>query len=143
MTGFILLPVVLLSSPLVTLQRQALTTTLALVVALPLVMLALSPAIAIAIHIAGVTPMAAHAKLLAERIEQEWRKSTDRPLRIVGGDLDLAYMAVFYMDERPAAYPAMEPENTPWVTPADIARNEIALTCNVYTLGPSIAARSS
>ena len=135
MTGFILLPVVLLSSPLVTLQRQALTTTLALVVALPLIMLALSPAIAIVIHIAGVTPMSAHAKLLAERIEQEWRKSTDRPLRIVGGDLDLAYMTVFYLGERPAAYPATEPENTPWVTPADIARNGIALTCNVYTLG--------
>ena len=131
MSDFILLPVVLLSSPLLILQRRAVVMIAAVAVALPFVMLAAAPAIAVAQHVAGVKQAAANGKLLAARIEQEWRKTTDRPLRIVGGDFDLANVTAFYLPGQPSAFPLMEPETAPWVTPARIAREGIALTCHL------------
>jgi 4-amino-4-deoxy-L-arabinose transferase-like glycosyltransferase len=130
MSGLVLLPVVLLSSPLIVLSRQAVTLIVAFTVALPPIMLALSPAIAYAIHLTNVSPTGANGQLLAQRIEQEWRRTTDRPLRIVGDDYDLANVAAFYLPQQPDALPLMEPETAPWVTPERIAREGIALTCD-------------
>jgi 4-amino-4-deoxy-L-arabinose transferase-like glycosyltransferase len=134
MSSLVLLPVVLLSSPLIVLSRQAVTWIVAIAVALPPLMLALSPAIAYAIHVTNVSPTGANGQLLAERIEQEWRRTTDRPLRIIGGDYDLANVAAFYLPQQPDALPLMEPATAPWVTPERIAREGIALTCD---LGPA------
>ncbi len=131
MPGFVLLPVVLLSSPLIVLRRQAIVPIVAFAVALPLVMLALSPAIAFALHLKGVLPIAAVGELLAQRVEQEWRRTTDAPLRIVGGDFQAAYVTAFYMEERVLAFPVTEPQNAPRVTPALLAREGAALTCHI------------
>lgn len=131
MVGFILLPVVLLSSPLVILGRRAVTLIVAFAVVLPLVMLALSPAIAYALHFGRVSQSAANGQLLAERIEQEWRRTTDRPLRIVGGAYDLANVTAFYMPQQPDALPLTEPATAPWVTPERIAREGIVLICEL------------
>ncbi len=131
MPVLILLPVILLSSPLLTLNRQGVTAVMACAVALPLAMLAASPAIALAIHLAGPDPVNAQAKLFAARVEQEWRRSSDRPLRIVGGEFGLANAAIYYMPEQPSAYPVLEPETTPWVTPADIVRDGAVMACEL------------
>jgi 4-amino-4-deoxy-L-arabinose transferase-like glycosyltransferase len=131
MSSLVLLPLVLLSSPLVVLGRRAVISIVALAVALPPLMLALSPAIAYAIHVTNVSPIGANGKLLAERIEREWRRTTDRPLRIVGGDYDLANVAAFYLPQQPDALPLTEPETAPWITPERIAREGIALTCDL------------
>jgi 4-amino-4-deoxy-L-arabinose transferase-like glycosyltransferase len=133
MPVLILLPAILLSSPLLTLSRQAVTAIAAFAVALPLAMLAAAPAIAVAIHLGGPDPVGAHAKMFAARVEEEWRRSSDRPLRIVGGDFGLANVAIFYMPEQPSAYPVLEPETTPWVTPADIVRDGAAMVCELRT----------
>ena len=85
--------------------RQALVAIVAFAIALPPIMTAAAPAIAIAIHRAGVTPTTAHIRLLADRIAHEWRLTTDRPLRLVGGNADLAYGAAFYLPERPSTFP--------------------------------------
>jgi hypothetical protein len=130
LSGLVLLPLVLLSSPLIVLGQRAVTWIVALAVALPVLMLVLSPAIAFAIHVTNVAPNAANGKLLAERIEQEWQRATDRRLRIVGGDYDLANMAAFYMPQQPDALPLTEPETAPWITPERIAREGIALACD-------------
>jgi 4-amino-4-deoxy-L-arabinose transferase-like glycosyltransferase len=129
MSALMLLPVVLLSSPLIVLSRRAVISIVALAVALPVLMLALSPVIAYAIHVTNVSPTGANGKRLAERIEEEWRRSTDRPLRIVGGDYDLANVAAFYLPQQPDALPLTEPSTAPWITPARIAREGIALNC--------------
>ncbi len=129
MSGFVLLPVVLMSSPLIVLPRKAVTLIVAFAVALPPLMLALSPAIAFAIHLRGVSPSAADGRLLAARIEQVWRQSTDHPLRIVAGPYDLANVAAFYVAEQPAAYPLMEPDTTPWITPEKLFREGAAFVC--------------
>ena len=136
MPALILLPPLLLASPLLTLSRKALVAVAAFAVAVPPVMLAASPVIAIAIFRTGaVVPTSANATLLAARIEEEWRKSTDRPLRIVGGDLDVANVTAFYLPERPSAYPVTEPENSPWVTPERFAKEGAVLVCYLYDNG--------
>jgi 4-amino-4-deoxy-L-arabinose transferase-like glycosyltransferase len=134
MTDFVLLPVVLLSSPLLVISRRALIAIVGLAVALPLVALALSPVIAVAIHLRGVDPVPAHAKLLAAHVEQEWRRNSDRPLRIVGGDFGLANATAFYLPEQPSVYPVLETETAPWVTPARIAREGAVMVCELPDL---------
>jgi 4-amino-4-deoxy-L-arabinose transferase-like glycosyltransferase len=131
MSGFVLLPVVLLSSPAIVVSRRAVVPIVAFAVALPPVMLAAAPAIALAIHVAGVDPPSAHAKLLAGQIEQQWRLTTDRPLRIVGGDFGIANMTAFYLPDLASAFPVLEPETAPWVTPERIAREGAVMMCEL------------
>jgi 4-amino-4-deoxy-L-arabinose transferase-like glycosyltransferase len=129
MPGFVLLPVLVLASPLVVLRRQAIVPMVAFAVALPFVMLALSPAIAFVLHLKGVDPTSAHGRLLAQQIEQEWRRTTDQPLRIVGGAFDVAYVVAFYLPKQTLVFPVNEPQNAPLVTPALIAREGAVLAC--------------
>src|SRR5262249_47783602 len=68
--------------------------------------------------------------LLADRVEQEWRRSSDRPLRLVGGDLDLANTVAFYLKDRPSTFPVSEPQLAPWATDERIARDGIAVVCH-------------
>jgi 4-amino-4-deoxy-L-arabinose transferase-like glycosyltransferase len=127
--GWTLLPVVLLASPLIVISRQAMLASVAFAALLPPLRAAAAPAIAIAAHRAGVPPPAAHGQLLAERLQHEWRQVTDRPLRLVGGELDLAYTAAFYLPDHPVAYPTGMPHLAPWVDPTRIARDGISLVC--------------
>ena len=122
MSDFVLLPVVLLSSPAIALSRRAVVSIVAFAVALPPIMLAAAPAIALAAHLRGVDPPLAHAELLARQVEQLWRRTTDRPLRIVGGDFGIANMTAFYLPGQPSPFPVLEPETAPWVTRTHRAR---------------------
>jgi hypothetical protein len=110
MSGWALLPVVLLGSPRVVVPRHRTVHLVAFACVVPLAMVAAAPFIAGAIHRAGgdVKPSAAHAAQLAEKVELAWREATDRPLRLVGGDADLAYGVGFYLRSRPGAVPAIE-----------------------------------
>jgi 4-amino-4-deoxy-L-arabinose transferase-like glycosyltransferase len=128
--GWTLLPVVLLASPLIAISRQAILGIVAFAVVLPPLMTAAAPAIALAAHRAGgVPPPAAQGRLLAERLMQEWRQVTDRPLRLVGGELDLSYTTAFYLPDRPVALPIGMPQLAPWVDAERIAREGISLLC--------------
>jgi 4-amino-4-deoxy-L-arabinose transferase-like glycosyltransferase len=129
LSAFALFPVVLLSSPLLVVPRQALVAIVAFAIALPPLMTAAAPAIAIAIHRAGVTPTTAHVRLLADRIAHEWRLTTDRPLRLVGGNADLAYGAAFYLPDRPSTFPDFDRRTAPWVDAARVARDGMAVVC--------------
>jgi hypothetical protein len=129
MSAMTLAPVVLLSSPRLTLSRAVAVRILALAVALPLVMTAASPLIAIAIHRRGVPNDATHYRLLAAEIDKAWRETSDRPLRLVGSNTSLVNGVLFYLPSRPSTYDMMEPAQTPWVDEARIAREGIALAC--------------
>jgi hypothetical protein len=120
------------ASPAIALSRRAVVPIVAFAVALPPVMLAAAPAIALAAHLHGVDPPLAHAELLARQVEQLWRRTTDRPLRIVGGDFGIANMTAFYLPEQPSPFPVLEPETAPWVTPELIARDGAAMACHLY-----------
>jgi 4-amino-4-deoxy-L-arabinose transferase-like glycosyltransferase len=125
-----LLPVVLLSSPLVVVTREAAVRIVAIAMALPLLMVLLAPGIAIAIHQMGIVkPAAAHSRLLAQAVEQAWHEATERPLRLVGGEADLAYGVAFYAADKPSAFPDFDRRLAFWITPERIAREGIALVC--------------
>jgi 4-amino-4-deoxy-L-arabinose transferase-like glycosyltransferase len=131
MSAWTLLPVALLSSPRIEVTKRALAQLLAIAIALPLVMTAAAPAIAYAIHKAGVFYSQAHARLLAPEIARVWRETTDRPLLLVGGDSNLAYGAAFYLREKPSVFAALSPKESPWVDDARVAREGIAAICRV------------
>ena len=73
-------------------------------------------------------------RLLAQRVEQEWRRISDQPLRLVGGDLDLANTVAFYLPDRPSTLPVSEPQLAPWASDERIARDGIAIVC--HAIGP-------
>ncbi|HXZ47046.1 MAG TPA: glycosyltransferase family 39 protein, partial [Pseudolabrys sp.] len=90
MPAFSLLPVLLLSSPLVTVRAIDTCRILAAAVALPLVMLIVSPLVMIMAQCAGPPPAAAHGRLLTAEVERLWHQTTPHKLRFVGGEEDLA-----------------------------------------------------
>jgi 4-amino-4-deoxy-L-arabinose transferase-like glycosyltransferase len=98
-----LLPVLLLSPPAVKIRSIDLRRILAVAVALPLVMLIISPAVAIAVQLAGVTAPADHGRLLAAAVEGAWRQATPQPLRFVG--CDVADEVIAYAQDRPRSLP--------------------------------------
>jgi 4-amino-4-deoxy-L-arabinose transferase-like glycosyltransferase len=129
MSAWALLPVVLLSSPRVVLDRRPVVGTMAAAVALPVVMVAAAPFIADSIHRKGVTPAAMHSRLLADRVAHEWRRITDKPLKFVGGDVDLAYGVAFYLPGKAVAFPDFNRTLAPWVDVTRLPRDGIAVVC--------------
>jgi hypothetical protein len=124
-----LLPVVLLSSPLVHVNRSAAVYLLAFAVVLPLAMIAAAPVIALVIHQHGLTNYAGHYRLIAQAVERAWHETSDKPLRIVGGNRPVVDGSNFYFTDPPATFVVTEPMRTPWVDQARIAREGIAIVC--------------
>ena len=103
MPAWTLLPVMLLSTPAVKIHSINVRRILMAAVAVPLLMLIVAPAIAIAIHRAGVAPPAAHGRLLAAEVESTWRQVTSQPLRFVG--CNVANEVIAYARDRPRSLP--------------------------------------
>jgi hypothetical protein len=129
MSAWALLPVVLLSSPLIVLDRQPVLVNITAAIVLPVVMVAVAPLIAATIHRNGGTASAMHSRLLAERVAHEWRRATDKPLRMVGGDADLADGVAFYLPSRPSTFPGFNRQLAPWVDVTRLARAGMAIVC--------------
>lgn len=130
MSAWTLLPVLLLSQPSVQLAAADTRRLLVAAVSVPLIMLIVSPAIAIVTQRAGPQPAASHAQLLAGQIERAWHESTPQPLRFVGGDADLAYGVVTYASERPRALPDMAPPGA-----AELAQSGQVIVCFAEDFG--------
>jgi hypothetical protein len=124
-----LLPIVLLSSPLLTLTHDAVVRMVGIAAGFTIVMVLASPLIALAIYAKGVEPTTAHAKVLTQAVQRAWHEATDRPLRLVGGQANLAFGVAFYSPDRPSAIPDFDRVQAPWATPERIARDGIALVC--------------
>lgn len=129
MSGMTLLPVALLSSPRLTMSRQAAVRLLALAVVFPLLMVAVSPGVATVVHRLGVPDYASHYRLIARAVERAWRAHTRQPLRIVGSYDTIVNGIVFYLDDRPATFDIVAPAQTPAVTEDRIARDGMAIVC--------------
>ena len=128
MSAFTLLPVMLLSSPLVALTRRDAASVLTIAVAFPFVMVALAPAVAFVVHRAGPPPGSAHTSVLAEPVERLWRETTDRPLRIFSGFDEFTDGVTFYMRSHPLAVHVLDGKATPAIQER-IDRDGIALLC--------------
>jgi 4-amino-4-deoxy-L-arabinose transferase-like glycosyltransferase len=124
-----LLPVVLLSSPLLTVIRGAAVRLLALAVGFPLVMAAVSPVVAIVIHREGRPNYQSHYRLIARAVERAWQARTGAPLRIVGSYRAVVDGTAFYFPSRPSTFTMDDPARTPWVDENRIKRDGIAIVC--------------
>jgi len=140
MSAWSLLPVMLLSSPLVTVAQRDAMRVLAFAVALPIVMVAVAPAIAFITHRAGPTADAAHSSLLAEPLEALWRETTDRPLKLLSSVGDFTDGMSFYAPSHPVASRVLEGGLNPPIAQR-IGREGIALVCPEQTREPDGAAR--
>src|SRR5215469_15603240 len=112
--GMTLFPVVLLSSPQVTIPRADARRILALALAAPIVALALSPALAIIIHRRGVPNHATHYRLLAQAVEKVWGETTATPLRLIGSGDNLVDGTLIYFSGAPSTLEITNPAVTPW-----------------------------
>jgi 4-amino-4-deoxy-L-arabinose transferase-like glycosyltransferase len=126
-----LLPVMMLASPLVVARRIAVLRLAAIVAAITLAFVAISPFAALAILKSGVENNAAYAELAAAAAENEWHATTDAPLRLVGGPFALASSAAFYVTDKPSTYADFSSYLSPWASGARIAREGIAIICPV------------
>ena len=59
----------------------------------------------------------------------EWRRVTDKPLRMVAGESDLAYGVAAYLPGRPSAFPDFNRRLGPWVDAARLKRDGVAIVC--------------
>ena len=123
MSAWTLLPVLLLSPPTITLRPIDTERLLGLAVAVPLVMLLASPAIAWLTR-DKARPAEAQARLLAAEVGRDWRLTTPQPLRYVGGEAELAFGVVTWSADRPRALTEMP------APPADELRHAgMAIVC--------------
>ena len=123
-----LLPLVLLSSPLVTISRLASIRLLALALVFPILAVAVSPTIALINHRWGVPDYRSDYRLVARAVEGVWSVHTDQPLRIIGGST-LLNGIIFYFAEQPATFNIDFPSQTPWVDDDRIRNEGIAIVC--------------
>jgi Dolichyl-phosphate-mannose-protein mannosyltransferase len=107
MSAWTLLPVMLLSSPLVTITRKDAAGVLAVALVLPLIMIAAAPAIGFVMHRGG-DAREAHSSLLARPLDRLWRETTDLPLKVFGSMDVLTYGVSFYLPEHPRAVHVLE-----------------------------------
>ncbi len=124
MSAWTLLPVLLLSSPAVTVRDVDLRRILAAAVAIPLVMLIASPVIAIVAQRNGPSSNSAQAALLAGEVERLWHETIPQPLRFVGGAGDLANGVAAYAADRPRVLTDM-----PAPDAAKLAHSGMAIVC--------------
>jgi hypothetical protein len=123
-----LLPIVLLSSPLVAMSRLAVIRLLALAVGFPLVMLAVSPLVALGVQWNGVPNYGSDYRAVAQAVERVWRAHTDKPLRIVGSTTYVNGF-VFYFKDQPSTFDIDDPKLTPWASDDRIRREGAAIVC--------------
>jgi hypothetical protein len=124
-----LLPVLLLSSPRITIPRSAAVAVLAFAVVFPLLLLVASPGVAFVAHRTGVPAYASDYQLAARAVERAWRDHVDdKPLRIVGS-AGMLNGIDFYFKNQPATFDIANPSMTPWTTDDRIRRDGMALVC--------------
>ena len=129
MSAWTLLPVMLLSSPLVMISRRDALGILTLAAAFPVAMVAAAPAIGFAIHSSEPPPGTAQSSLLAEPVERVWRETTNQPLRLFGGYEEFTDAVPFYMPSQPFAVHVLDGVAVSQALEARIGRDGIALVC--------------
>ena len=129
MSAMTLLPAVLLSSPSLKVGRAAAVRLLALAIVFPMLMVAVSPVVALVIHRKDLPDYQSHYRIIAEAVMRAWRARTDAPLRIVGSYRNVVDGTAFYFPSKPFTYAITDPARTPWVDEARIRRDGIAIVC--------------
>ncbi len=123
-----LLPIVLLSPPMLSISRRAAVRVLALAIVVPIVAILAAPAVAVVQQVNHSPSERPHYQQAAREIDRFWRQRTDHRLRYIGGDSEMANGVAFYLDSAaPYFAPQMESSSDPKVT-----RLGIALICPAW-----------
>ena len=104
------LPVMLLSSRGVTWRPRDTSRVVLIAAVLPLIMLIVSPGIAIMTRRDGPPPAGVQSHLLAVEADRLWHETIPYPLRFVGGDEEIVLGVVAYAKDRPRALMAGLPD---------------------------------
>ena len=120
-----LLPIVLLGSPLVVIERRIALRILAFALALPVIAVLVAPAVSLINHRSGATDGNSRSSLVAQELVRSWRGATDRPLRWVAGAPLL--VTLYYL---PRTARILGLDGSP-ATAAAIIRDGVALACPV------------
>ena len=126
MQSWFLLPILLLMPEQIRVPRDAAVGVAIGVIAVTIVLLAISPALAW-FKFRTNNEARAYYRPVAQELERRWHDLTGRPLTIVLGDL--ANSATFYVPEHPDAVANFSFSDVPWVTPERMAREGFAVIC--------------
>ncbi len=129
--GMTLLPVVLLSSPQIVVQRVAAIRIVGFAVAFPFLALLAAPVVAVVTHFNGVSNYGNQYSLIADAAGRFWHETTGRPVRLVGSHDNVMNGSVFYFPDRPSTFDIQNPRLTPWADEARVARDGALLYCPV------------
>jgi hypothetical protein len=124
-----LLPVVLMSSPLVVAGRIAAIRIAGFAVTFSLFALLASPIVAAVKLAMGVENDASYVPAVAAAVEREWKSQTDRPLGILTGPFGLASSVAFTLKDRPSTYADFAPYLSPWVNAEALMHKGLAVVC--------------
>jgi 4-amino-4-deoxy-L-arabinose transferase-like glycosyltransferase len=141
MAAWTLFPVVLLSSPLVTISAAAASRAVAVAIAFPLAMVAAAPIVALAAHRKGVADYGGHYRELAGAVEREWRQVSRHPLRLIGGEYYLVRGTAFYLADQPLILDNAISFGKE-IDRARIESEGIALVCPVVDVGCTLMANA-
>ncbi len=117
MSGWFLLPIVLLRPSGVKLPRIAAIRTAALLAIITLGALVAAPGLAWHYHTDGTKEGREYYRAVAAEVGRAWRLTFGLPLKIVIGDLYLVSATTFYDQDHPDSVPNFAFAASPWVTP--------------------------
>ncbi len=124
-----LLPVMLMLSPKIVLPRFSLKVMAVVAVLVPLVAIMFAPGVAWVRLKFGGENQASYARIVGEALSQEWKRTTDKPLRLMAGPFGLISTAAAYAPEKPSTFAEFDPYLSPWVDQARIDREGMAIVC--------------
>ncbi|RJF75824.1 glycosyltransferase family 39 protein [Rhodopseudomonas palustris] len=126
MPAYTLLPIVLLSSPLIAVGGDALRKVLIGAAALALAILAAAPGVAVAIHTTSTPEPYEYASLLAGDIAKQWQRHSTQPIGMVAGETVLASNTAYYLRTETRAFETADPT----ALKAEITARGGALVCS-------------
>ena len=124
-----LLPVVLLSSPLITVTRTAAARIAGAAIVVSVAALIASPIVAATKFKAGVENDASYVSAAVVAIDRAWQTATDRPLEILAGPFGLASSIAFTLKDRPSTFTNFSLFFSPWVDEQALMRKGLAVIC--------------
>jgi hypothetical protein len=142
MSGWFLLPIILLRPQTAKLSRLAAVRITALVVLVTLGALVAAPFLASYYNDTGSVEGREYYRPVSTEVSNAWHLATGVPLAIVMGDPDLVAAATFYSPDNPDSVPNYDLAATPWMTPDRLRRDGYAAMCKADDQTCVDAARS-
>jgi 4-amino-4-deoxy-L-arabinose transferase-like glycosyltransferase len=128
MQAWFLLPIVLLAPQAAVVPRTKAVHIAASVLGISALVLLAAPVVAWNKHANGTKHGQSFYRSISDRITQEWRRHTDKPLTIIMGDL--AEAVTFYSPDHPDAVPFFNLKVAPWVTPDRLEQEGYVVLCD-------------